>query len=254
MMNIRTLKLLAGGFLLLCARLLSSCGAAPELNEEQALPFFDKREPIAYSKSSDGRVIPERIARFLASAQSFGEGVRRYSLGSYQKTVTDCSGFIGQAHRSVGYGVLVYQFDYDMLNFTSCSGGLKPGDVVLLAYPGRNPDHWIMMVDVKEPQGKFHSPNNVIMDVSSDYVDGRPYFKGELRRRSNLLARKVYACRRHRAFEKDWRALAAQLKQEQQQPKVEDKDNEPVEEDENVKPEEQEPNSLSGQSVASASR
>jgi hypothetical protein len=260
MVRIQTLRLLAGGLVLLCAALLSSCGPAPELSKTESFPFFEKKETIAYSKSNDGRVIPERVARFLAAAHSFGEGVRRYSLGTYQKTVTDCSGFLGQAHRSAGYGVMVYQFDYDMINFTSCTGGLKPGDVVLLAYPGRRPDHWIMMADVKDPQGKFHSPRNVIMDVSSDYVDGRPYFKGELARRSNLLARQVYACRRHRAFEKDWKTLAAQLKEQQRagqdQPKGVDGDenSNPAQSETELNPEHADTNSTGGESVASASR
>lgn len=250
MMKVRTFKLVAGVFLLLCGKFLASCGPAPELSKAQAFPSFEKKEPIAYSKSEDGRVIPERIARFLSAAQAFGEGVRRYSLGTYQRSVTDCSGYIGQAHRSAGYGVVVYQFDYDMLNFTTCNGGLKPGDVVLLAYPGRRPDHWVMMADVKDPQGKFHSPNNVIMDVSSDYVDGRPYFKGELSRRSNLLARQVYACRRHRAFEKDWRALSAQLKAQQE---AEREKPTGIDGEENVKPEQREEIPVEAETVARAS-
>jgi len=198
----------------LLSSVIVSCGAQVPQGETQGLPFFQNKERILYSKSETGKVIPERISRFLNSAHSFGESVRRYSLGSYQRTVTDCSGFIGQSHRAAGYGVLFYQFDYDRLNFTSCTGGLKAGDVVLLAYPGRQPDHWIMMADVKDPQGKFHSGSNIIMDVSSDYVDGRPYFKGELSRRRNLLARQVYACRRHRAFDRDWKQLAVQLEEE----------------------------------------
>jgi hypothetical protein len=198
----------------LLSSVIVSCGAQVPQGETQGLPFFQNKERILYSKSETGKVIPERVSRFLHSAHSFGESVRRYSLGSYQRTVTDCSGFIGQAHRGAGYGVLLYQFDYDRLNFTSCTGGLKAGDVVLLAYPGRQPDHWIVMADVKDPQGKFHSGSNIIMDVSSDYVDGRPYYRGELSRRRNLLARQVYACRRHRAFEKDWKQLAVQLEEE----------------------------------------
>lgn len=203
------------GFLLILTLALGnslvSCSRGQEQANTQNLFFFGESDPILYSKAEDGRVIPEKVSRFLNDAHTFGEGVKRYRMGSYQRTITDCSGFIGQAHRKSGYGVLVYQFDHDFLNFTTCTGGLKPGDVVLLAYPGRQPDHWVMMADVKDPQGKFHSSSNVIMDVSSDYIAGRPYFRGELSLRRNLLARKVYACRRHRSFDREWKLLAQQL-------------------------------------------
>lgn len=193
---------------------MSSCALQPSESAEQSLADVFRKERILYSKSESGQVIPERVARFLDTAHRFGTGVRTYRLGSYQKSVTDCSGFIGQAHRSAGYGVLTFQFDYDPLNFTTCSGGMKPGDVVLLAYPGRQPDHWILMADVKSPQGKFHHSSNVIMDVSSDSIAGHPYFKGELGRRRNLMARQVYACRRHRAFARDWKELERQLQED----------------------------------------
>ncbi|MEY4065408.1 MAG: hypothetical protein RIR26_1616 [Pseudomonadota bacterium] len=213
--HLRNLKSDLMALLLLGAGMgLPSCGLKTTESAKQSWTDGFRQERIRYSKSESGQVLPERVARFLADAHVFGTGVRTYSLGSYQKTVTDCSGFIGQAHRLSGYGVLTFQFDYDPLNFTSCTGGLKPGDAVLLAYPGRQPDHWVLMADVKSPQGKFNSAGNVIMDVSSDYVDGRPYYKGELGRRRNLMARQVYACRRHRAFARDWKELERQLQED----------------------------------------
>lgn len=193
--------------------LLASCGVTQEgQSEAQWLIANHPPERIRYSLAADGRAIPEVVGKFLHSADAFGRGVRRYRLGSYQKSVTDCSGFLGQAHRQAGHAAIVYQFDRDPFNFTQCHGGLKPGDVVLLAYPGRQPDHWIMMGDVVD--GRFHSAKNVIMDVSSDYVNGVPYFKGELGRRRNLMARSVYACRRHRTFDKAWRQLEVQLRED----------------------------------------
>ena len=193
--------------------IVTSCGT-PSASESDSQWIFGQKPPerIHYSVSSDGRAIPEVVAKFLNAADAFGRGVRQYRLGSYQKSVTDCSGFLVQAHRSAGHGAIVYQFDRDPLNFTQCHGGLKPGDVVLLAYPGRQPDHWIMIGDVVDK--KFHSSKNVIMDVSSDYVGGVPYFKGELGRRRNLVARNVYACRRHRTFERAWRQLDVQLRED----------------------------------------
>jgi hypothetical protein len=193
--------------------IVSSCGSSVE-SQSDAQWFLGNKPPerIQYSISSNGRAIPEVVARFLSSADMFGRGVRQYRLGSYQKSVTDCSGFLGQAHRAAGHGAIVYQFDRDPFNFTQCHSGLRPGDVVLLAYPGRQPDHWIMMGDVVDK--KFHSAKNVIMDVSSDYVGGVPYFKGELGRRRNLMARSVYACRRHRTFDKAWRQLDVQLRED----------------------------------------
>lgn len=190
-----------------------SCGSFDSTQSDAQWILVRKPpERIHYSIASDGRAIPEVVAKFLNTADSFGRGVRQYRLGSYQKSVTDCSGFLGQAHRAAGHGAIVYQFDRDPFNFTQCHGGLRPGDVVLLAYPGRQPDHWIMMGDIVDK--KFHSAKNVIMDVSSDYVGGVPYFKGELGRRRNLMARSVYACRRHRTFDKAWRQLDVQLRED----------------------------------------
>jgi hypothetical protein len=192
---------------------VTSCGEFVATDSQSQWIFGQKQpERIHYSISADGRAIPEVVAKFLTTADSFGRGVRQYRLGSYQKSVTDCSGFLGQAHRAAGHGAIAYQFDRDPFNFTQCHGGLKPGDVVLLAYPGRQPDHWIMMGDVVDK--KFHSAKNVIMDVSSDYVGGVPYFKGELGRRRNLMARRVYACRRHKTFDRAWRQLEIQMRED----------------------------------------
>jgi|GEM_PF-657127 len=210
------------------AAVLTSCGQAQRAESEaQGLIFWQKQERIKYDVDQNGRAVPERVSRFLMSAEQFGQGVKTYRLGSYQRSMTDCGGFIGQAHRASGFGVALFQFDYDFLNFAGCSDGLKPGDVLLLAYPGRQADHWIMMVDVQDPKGKFNSGKNIIMDVSSDYVDGRPFFKGALSRRQNLLARQVVACRRHRSFDADWKRLAAQLAEDAKNKAVESRSKNP---------------------------
>jgi hypothetical protein len=197
------------------AKLAAACGQAqpPESKTQGWLPWV-KDEPVKILQTESGDPIPERVAEFLESADRFGNGVQTYRLGSYIRNVTDCSGFLGQAHRAAGHRVSFYQFDWDHLNFAGCTGQLRAGDVLLLAYPGRQPDHWIMMADVRAPNGQFNHSDNIIMDVSSDYVDGKPYFKGPLGRRKNLLARKVYACRRHRTFERDWKQMVVQQQEE----------------------------------------
>ncbi|NBX18175.1 MAG: hypothetical protein EBR09_12505 [Proteobacteria bacterium] len=196
------------------AKIAVACGPAkaPESETQGWLPWV-KDEPVKVLQTESGDPIPERVANFLQAAEGFGRGVRTYQMGTYTPNVTDCSGFLGQAHRAAGHRVSFYQFDWDHLNFAGCSGQLRAGDVLLLAYPGRQPDHWVMMADVRAPNGQFNHTDNIIMDVSSDYVDGKPFFKGELGRRKNLLARKVYACRRHRTFENDWKQMIVQQEQ-----------------------------------------
>ncbi|MFZ9520289.1 MAG: NlpC/P60 family protein [Silvanigrellaceae bacterium] len=209
--------------ILFCAAFVSACGQQNRSEDSEAQGFFpwSNDEPVKILQTESGDPIPERVLNFLQSAEMFGRGVQTYRLGSNSRSVTDCSGYIGQAHRSAGFRVALYQFDWDALNFAGCTGQLRAGDVLLLAYPGRQPDHWIMMADVRSPNGKFNDANNIIMDVSSDYVDGKPFYKGPLSRRRNLLARNVYACRRHRSFERDWKQMLVQqeeaLKQNQSQ-------------------------------------
>jgi cell wall-associated NlpC family hydrolase len=195
-----------------CAALVSACGQQTRPEESEAQGFFpwSNNEPVKILQTESGDDIPDRVFNFLQSAEQFGKGVHTYRLGSYSRSVTDCSGFIAQAHRSTGYRVALHQFDWDALNFAGCTGQLRAGDVLLLAYPGRQPDHWVMMADVRSPNGKFNDASNIIMDVSSDYVDGKPFYKGPLSRRRNLLARNVYACRRHRSFERDWKQMLVQ--------------------------------------------
>ncbi|MEN9810260.1 MAG: hypothetical protein RLZZ488_1827 [Pseudomonadota bacterium] len=210
----------------LVAIVVSACGQAdkPQESETQGwLPWVND-EPVKIFKTESGDDIPERVAKFLDTAEQFGRGVHTYRLGSYTRSVTDCSGFLGQAHRSAGHRVAVFQFDWDFVNFDGCKGQLRAGDVLLLAYPGRQPDHWVMVADVRDPNGKFNSADNIIMDVSSDYVDGKPFYKGPLSRRRNLLARNVYACRRHRTFERDWKQMMVQIKEQQSRPVQSDPD------------------------------
>lgn len=138
----------------------------------------------------------------LQEFEKFGKGVKTYRLGSYNKDVTDCSGFIMQAMKKLGFSVNGPQFDLNPnypQHFKSCDpNNLKPGDVLLLNYPGRIPDHWILV----SGKGSWPSGNIDMMDVSSDYVDGKPFYHGKLNRRSNLRAREVYSCVRHKDFSK----------------------------------------------------
>lgn len=210
----------------LIALAASACGQAGKQQESEAQGWLSwaNDEPVKILKTESGDDIPERVAKFLDTAEQFGRGVHTYRLGSYSRSVTDCSGFLGQAHRAAGHRVAVFQFDWDFVNFDGCKGQLRAGDVLLLAYPGRQPDHWVMVADVRDPNGKFNSGANIIMDVSSDYVDGKPFYKGPLSRRRNLLARNVYVCRRHRTFERDWKQMMVQIKEQQSQPVQNDPD------------------------------
>ncbi len=136
----------------------------------------------------------------LSEFEKFGKGVKTYSLGTYTKEVTDCSGFIMLAMKKLGFQVNGPQFDLNPnypQHFKSCDPkNLKPGDVLLLNYPGRIPDHWVMV----SGEGSWPSGNIDMMDVSSDYVDGKPFYHGKLNRRSNIRAREVYSCVRHKDF------------------------------------------------------
>jgi hypothetical protein len=137
---------------------------------------------------------------FIGEFEKFGKGVKAYSLGTYTKEVTDCSGFIMLAMKKLGLPVNGPQFDLNPnypQHFKSCDpNNLKPGDVLLLNYPGRIPDHWVMV----SGEGSWPSGNIDMMDVSSDYVDGKPFYHGKLNRRTNLRAREVYSCVRHKDF------------------------------------------------------
>jgi hypothetical protein len=145
---------------------------------------------------------PDHLNAFLNMADNFGNGVKRYVLGSYQAARTDCSGFLMQAMKKAGMRVMGSQFDlapnYPVL-FKKCDPkNLKPGDMLLLNYPGRQPDHWIMVTSA----GKWPSGDIDMMDVSSDYVNGSPFYKGKLSRRRNLQNRAVFSCMRHRDLDK----------------------------------------------------
>jgi hypothetical protein len=138
------------------------------------------------------------VDKFLGVVDSFGRGVKTYKLGSYQPHKTDCSGFLMQSMKKMGLKVAGPQFDlapnYPRY-FKKCDpNNLKPGDLLLLNKPGRDPDHWIMV----SSKGKWPSGDLDIMDVSSDYYGGKPYYKGKLQKRGNIQARKVYSCVRHK--------------------------------------------------------
>ncbi|TNF29265.1 MAG: hypothetical protein EP319_07350 [Deltaproteobacteria bacterium] len=138
------------------------------------------------------------LDRFLRTADNFGNGVRTYKLGNYQAHKTDCSGFLMLSMKKMGLKVAGPQFDlapnYPRF-FKKCDpNNLKPGDLLLLNKPGRDPDHWIMV----SSKGKWPSGDIEIMDVSSDYYGGKPYYKGKLQKRGNIQARRVYSCVRHK--------------------------------------------------------
>jgi hypothetical protein len=151
-------------------------------------------------RTSDQSKKPKLISSLVKEFEKFGKGVKTYSLGTYTREITDCSGFIMLAMRKLGFAVNGPQFDLNPnypQHFKSCDpANLKPGDVLLLNYPGHNADHWIMV----SGEGAWPSGNLEMMDVSSDYVDGKPFYSGKLNRRSNLRAREVYSCVRHRDF------------------------------------------------------
>jgi len=143
-----------------------------------------------------------RLNSFMGLAENFGNGVKRYVLGSYQAARTDCSGFLMQAMKRSGLRVMGSQFDlapnYPLL-FKKCDPkNLKPGDMLLLNYRGRQPDHWIMVTS----SGKWPDGDIDMMDVSSDYVNGSPFYKGKLSSRRNLQNRGVFSCMRHRELDK----------------------------------------------------
>lgn len=143
-----------------------------------------------------------RLNSFLGLAESFGNGVKRYALGNYQPSRTDCSGFLMQAMKKAGMRVMGSQFDlapnYPFL-FKRCDAkNLKPGDMLLIGYPGRQPDHWIMVTS----EGKWPSGDIDMMDVSTDNIGGSPFYKGKLSRRRNLQNRNVFSCMRHRDLDR----------------------------------------------------
>lgn len=109
---------------------------------------------------------------------------------------SDCSGAIKAAMSGAGFPMVGRQADKDMQNFrTVPCNQLRPGDTVLIGYSCAAPDHWIVMVDLKNP-GYALDPGNTIVDQSTDCA---PRCKqGGVR--SNLRARAVCACARHLNF------------------------------------------------------
>ena len=155
------------------------------------------------SNSQSSKPKPQRrLDSFLGVAESFGNGVKRYALGTYQSVRTDCSGFLMQAMKKAGMRVMGSQFDlapnYPFL-FKRCDAkNLKPGDMLLIGYKGRQPDHWIMVTS----EGKWPSGDIDMMDVSTDNIGGRPFYKGKLSNRRNLQNRGVFSCMRHRDLDR----------------------------------------------------
>lgn len=141
------------------------------------------------------------VDQFLQEADLLGQGVKTYKLGNYQSHKTDCSGYLMLAMKKMGLAVKGPQFDLAPnypTHFKKCDpNNLKPGDLLLLNKPGRSPDHWIMV----SSKGKWPSGDIEIMDVSSDYYGGKPYFKGKLQKRGNIKARKVFSCVRHKKMD-----------------------------------------------------
>lgn len=142
------------------------------------------------------------VQQFINSAHQFGQGVKTYKLGSYQTHKTDCSGFLMQAMRKMGLKASGPQFDLAPnypRDFKRCDpNNLRPGDLLLLKKPGREPDHWIMV----SSKGKWPSGDIEIMDVSSDYYAGKTYYRGKLHKRRNIQARKVFRCVRHKDIDR----------------------------------------------------
>lgn len=187
-----------------CKRTLSST----RNNLEGYIPLVSKipvtGEPQIKCDASD--IIPINnikttdnfVERFIESAHNFGLGVKTYKLGNYQSHKTDCSGFLMQAMKKMGLKVLGPQFDLapNYPNyFKKCDpNNLKPGDLLLLNRPGKDPTHWIMV----SSQGKWPSENVEIMDVSSH----KTYFRGKLKERRYLQSREVYSCVRHKDIDR----------------------------------------------------
>lgn len=143
-----------------------------------------------------------KLDAFFNKAENFGRAVKTYAMGSYQTARTDCSGFLMQSMKRAGMRVMGPQFDLAPnypLFFKRCDPkNLKAGDMLLLTYPNRMPDHWIMVTS----DGKWPSGDIDMMDVSSDNINGKPYYKGKLSRRRNLQNRKIFSCMRHRDLDR----------------------------------------------------
>lgn len=180
-------------------------------NATKACPFQDG---FVYEPDWDGNVLPptsradDMVRRFVEAFRACG-GARGsyYQLGGSRcGGGIDCSNSIRMAYARIGVRMAGSQADQDA-NFTRCTGGVKPGDHLLLAKPGREPDHWVTLVKVNNAS-VGNSSSNVIVDVSSDCNGLCPVQHV----RSNLAPgrRSVYACARLKALDQARRAESGQ--------------------------------------------
>jgi cell wall-associated NlpC family hydrolase len=172
-------------------------------NDSKPCPF---QEGYIFGNDWMGDVLPpttpaaELAERFLAEFKSCSSGAS-YSLGSATcNSSLDCSSSIQRAYQRMGVNMQTTQADMDP-NFTQCSGGVKPGDHLLLGYSCSEPDHWVTLVRVNRTS-PANSSENVIVDVSSDCNGLCPVQAV----RSNLARRAVCACARWKKLDEAWKA------------------------------------------------
>lgn len=164
------------------------------------------------ARRGKGTQIPKDVDKFLNSFRTHSRG-KPYVYGASGPYGMDCSGSITYALKQAQLVSRTYGFhgnmDYDSRNFTTCPRRLRPGDIMLIGYPGRSPDHWIVIEDVKEGVNwerrtayNWASFVTNMMDQSSDYGT---FHEGPVR--GNIARRQIFACIRHKRFSAGWQKL-----------------------------------------------
>lgn len=185
---------------------LPKAGAKPEFANDTAPCAF--QTGWIFEDDWQGDVLdpeasqPKVVSQFFDKFKSCSAGAS-YSLGASScNSSIDCSNVILRAYQMQSLPIVSNQTDQDP-NFVACKAGdYKAGDHLLLGYSCSDPDHWVTLYKVNN-RDDGNSPANVIIDVSSDCNGLCPTAPV----RSNLAARVVCACARHKSFEAAWKGL-----------------------------------------------